>query len=477
MIRTTVFTTALLSCSFVGTLTCADEVSILPESPLQSAIRAPSEPIELLPAGTTNQIAKDFARISPRLLDAPDRSYRTLWLRVFPLINVPLGDPFPQTKDVNIIDIQNDGGLNVFHLQTGHLLGNAKSLHLDFTKSTFMIGANAVPLSVLWIVPVGTHNTTLNWDKGSKEEVGMRVRGGIALEPTLYTLDSDGNTIPNPVPQWSIINVLEVEKYLLSVVPSEVLSSWHPSMLQAQAVAARTYTLYQMALARGKASNWDMDPTTWYQSYRGDQFLVNGKYQTVETASTTRATIATAGQAITYNGEVIDAYFSGNSGGTTCTASECFGQPDVPYLKQFPDAAGVTAKAGGTWGSKATITPASIATVMTTLGLTPASPPVRLEALRKGPSGRTWQLRVILQTGSLDLDPIQTRKMMHLFGAVRSFLYTLGKVTSGKQSIVGHGYGHGVGLSQEGGQIFALQGWNAAKILTYFYPNTKIVVL
>ncbi len=472
----TVFITALMSC--VGTLACAEEKQFLYEFPLQNSLRAPLEPIQLLPAGTTNKISKDFARLTPRILDTPDRSFQTLWLRVFPLINAPLGDPFPQTQDVNNIYIQNDGGFNIYHLQTGQLLGTASNLHLDFTKTTFMIGANAFPLTVLWITPVSAQNTTLNWDKGTKDfEVGMKVRGGIALQPTLYTLDGAGNTIPNPVPQWSIINVLPVEKYLLSVVPSEVLSSWHPSMLQAQAIAARTYTLYQMALARNKGQNWDMDPTTWFQSYRGAQFLVNGKYQPVESSATTQATIATAGQAIVYNGEVIQAYFSGNSGGVTCTAGECFNQPDVPYLQQIPDAAGVTSKSGGTWGTKANITPAAITEVLTKLGITAPSTPVKLEGLRKGPSGRTWEMRVVLKNGHIDLDPLQTRKMMKTFGAIRSFLYTLGSVTSGKQSIVGHGYGHGVGLSQEGGQIFAVKGWNAARILTYFYPNTQIKVL
>src|SRR4051812_8950595 len=99
------------------------------------------------------------------------------------------------------------------------------------------------------------------------------------------------------------------------------------------------------------------------------------------------------------------------------------------------DAPGVGSKAGGTWGTKANITPASITTVLTSLGLTPASPVVKLEPLRKGPSGRTWQLRVILKNGNLDLDPTQTRKVMHTFGAIRSFLYTLGAIVSGKQEI------------------------------------------
>lgn len=453
----------------VGALACAE--MIYPQHP-------PLEPVELLPSGITNQISRDYHSQRPSLADVPDRSFKTLWLRTFPLINVPLGDPFPQTKNVNAIDITNAGGLNFYDMTTGQLLGNAKSVQLDFTQGYFTLGADRVPLAPTYIAPAGTQMTELRWDKGVKDfEVGIRVRGALALEPTVYTLDGAGNTIPNPVPQWSVINVIELDKYLLSVVPSEISAGYHAAMLEAQAIAARTYSLNQMAQARIKNRNWDMDPTTWYQSYRGYQFLVNGKWQTVEAKATSNATVATAGKALVYSGEVIQAFFSGNSGGVTCTASECFNQPDVPYLVQVADAPGVTAKPGGTWGTKATLTPANITAVLTKLNLTPASPVVKLEALQKGPSGRTWQLRVKLKNGQIDLDPTQTRKMMHLFGPIRSFLYSLGTVSGGKQSISGHGYGHGVGLSQEGGEIFAAKGWSAEKILNYYYPNTQLKAL
>jgi len=451
------------------------------EHPLQSSLAIPREPIQLLPAGTTRRISEDFANLRPQ--DAPDRSFHTVWLRMFPLLNTPLGDPYPQSQNENVVDLTNTGGFNIFKLDTGVSLGTTTALHLDFSQSAVIIGSTAVPMEILWIEPAGTALSEVHWDKGAKDssgkslEVGIRVRGGFAVEPTLYTTDGDGNTIPNPVPQWSLMNVIDIEQYLLSVTPSEVLSSWKPAMLQAQAIAARTYSLYQMTQARQAGRAYDMDPTTWYQSYRGVQFLVSGKWQSVESASTTAAVNATTHQAITYNDEVIDAYFSGNSGGVTCTASECFQQPDLPYLKQVADAPGVQSASGGTWGTKANITTQSITDVLTSLSITPSSPVVKLQAKRQGPSGRTWQLSVMMQKGKIDLDADQTKKMMHLFGTIRSFLYTLGNVTSGKQQITGHGYGHGVGMSQEGGEIFAAQGWSAQKILTYFYSGTQIKAL
>jgi stage II sporulation protein D len=195
----------------------------------------------------------------------------------------------------------------------------------------------------------------------------------------------------------------------------------------------------------------------------------------VELTSTTDAVTATKSEVITYRGQIIKAYFSANSGGITCTVSECFDLPDLPYIEQIKDAADITTLPGGTWGTKANLTPAAIRDQLITYGVNLPHPVARLEALTRGPSGRTWRLRVHLTVGdAIDLDETQTRKIMHLYGPIRSFLYDLGDMESGKQKIVGHGFGHGVGLSQWGAQSFAKQGWSAHKILLYYYRNVAI---
>jgi len=153
--------------------------------PLQRQSAIPKEPIQLLPAGTTRKFADEWARPRMTPADLPDKSVHTVWLRMFPLINNPLGDPFPQTQDVNNIDLHNAGGFNVFMLDTGKMLGSAKSLHLDFSKPSFVLGAASLPLVPLWIVPLGTATSELDWDKGSKTSpVGIRVHGGFAVEKT-----------------------------------------------------------------------------------------------------------------------------------------------------------------------------------------------------------------------------------------------------------------------------------------------------
>ena len=59
---------------------------------------------------------------------------------------------------------------------------------------------------------------------------------------------------------------------------------------------------------------------------------------------------------------------------------------------------------------------------------------------------------------------LQRESFMSLFGGVRSYLYELSPMKNGWQSIVGHGFGHGVGMSQWGAQLFATRGKKAEEI-------------
>ena len=109
------------------------------------------------------------------------------------------------------------------------------------------------------------------------------------------------------------VNVVSLEYYLRGVVPREALSTWRPAALQAQAVAARTYSVFHRSRAARKA--YDLCDTTSCQVYGG--------YDS-EKSSTNAAVAATAGQIRLYNGNPIIAEFSSSNGGATATG-------DAPY--------------------------------------------------------------------------------------------------------------------------------------------------
>lgn len=106
------------------------------------------------------------------------------------------------------------------------------------------------------------------------------------------------------------VNVVSVEKYLRGVVPSEMPASWHPQAVQAQAVAARTYAIFERDTNdRGVFDVWD---TTQSQVYRG---------VAAEEPAASAAVEATAGQIRTYGGAPAFTQFSSSNGGWTAPGS------------------------------------------------------------------------------------------------------------------------------------------------------------
>ncbi|QAY65180.1 SpoIID/LytB domain-containing protein [Paenibacillus protaetiae] len=117
----------------------------------------------------------------------------------------------------------------------------------------------------------------------------------------------------------AVVNELPFEQYLYAVVGSEMYASWPAEALKAQAVAARTYALYQ---------GFGFQIAHVVDSVLSEAYGGIG----AETNSTRAAVDATAGEVLMYQGKLIEALFSSNGGGQTSDASEVWGNA-VPYLK------------------------------------------------------------------------------------------------------------------------------------------------
>ena len=124
--------------------------------------------------------------------------------------------------------------------------------------------------------------------------------------------------------------VLPLEDYLLGVVPRESSASWRPAALQAQAIAARSYSANKRARVAGTGT-YDICDTTSCQVFGGSaSYSASGARTELEPASTTAAVRATAGVVRTWNGVPIMAEFSSSNGGWSTDG-------DVPYLRAAAD--------------------------------------------------------------------------------------------------------------------------------------------
>ncbi|MGM0501990.1 MAG: SpoIID/LytB domain-containing protein [Bacillota bacterium] len=120
---------------------------------------------------------------------------------------------------------------------------------------------------------------------------------------------------------FNAINIVPLEAYLMSVVPSEMSASWPLEALKVQSVAARSYTLANLDKHSNKS--YDLCSTVHCAAYRGIDW---------EHPRTNQAVQETAGEIMTYNSKPINAVYSANSGGHTENSEDVWNF-EVPYLK------------------------------------------------------------------------------------------------------------------------------------------------
>ncbi len=122
-----------------------------------------------------------------------------------------------------------------------------------------------------------------------------------------------------------VINVLPLDRYLRGVVPWEVPKGWHEATYEAQAVAARSYTLATVHPAK----NFDLFSDQRSQLYGGIR---------AERPQTNLAIGATAGQVLVWHDRIIPAFYFSSSGGRTSSVHDAWPRAQqVPYLVSVAD--------------------------------------------------------------------------------------------------------------------------------------------
>ncbi len=314
------------------------------------------------------------------------------------------------------------------------------------------------------------------------------------------------------------VNIINIESYLYSVVPSEMTSSWPTESLKAQAVCARSYTLSKTKYGTDSdiTSPYCINDTTSYQSYKG---------YGVETTATTAAVNATRGNVITYEGDIISSYYFSTSGGRTESSYNVWGSKS-PYLVSVTDEY-ETEPEKGPW--VIAMSKSEIARRLSNAGMVVgniASITVQSET----ESGRVSKLKIVgdYQTQVLQTEQIRTIFELYStkFKVVKSGQntdYVVARSSSGKSKVelsdsyvingdgkittldqeeqqiyvvkssdnltafikdgptsddvyyfVGLGYGHGVGMSQSGAKGLAKKGYSYIEILQYYFQGCSI---
>ncbi len=301
-----------------------------------------------------------------------------------------------------------------------------------------------------------------------------------------------------------VINTLPLEQYLYGVVPSEMPASWSQAALESQAVASRTYALYQMQNT-APGSLFDVYGSTLSQAYGG---------YAAEQPSSSAAVDATANVIMTYQGQAIDAVFSADSGGAT-ENSENVWSTALPYLRGVDELPGYKPT---TW--TITLTATQIANLvvnwsgaaigaleqMVLQGTAQTFSGRPLSVLFQGTQGQYTvykdSIRGLLRLPST-LFTVTTNASVTVQGAggqttLPSLAGTVAEGASGVAQmpaqvsaegaggaqatyplfassyvLQGRGNGHGVGMSQDGAQYMAEQGMSYQQILSHYYTGVS----
>ena len=278
------------------------------------------------------------------------------------------------------------------------------------------------------------------------------------------------------------VNRVAIEAYLAGVVSAEsgIKDPADVEALRAQTIVARTYALRNVG--RREADGFDLYASVEDQVYGGVG---------AETALGREAVMFTRGQVVTYQGELIDAFYSSTCGGRTSIGTEIFKGANRPYLRSIDDAprggpAYCSISPRFTWREEQS-GEVLRATLKKTLPVVAQVPGAEAEGLRnlaingRTPSGRVAALDIALKQRTVSIDGPQVRYVLRLPDGrlLWSTLFTMNVRTKGGKvnGIVldGHGSGHGVGLCQWGAIGRARAGQKASEIITAYYAGTTIV--
>lgn len=251
-----------------------------------------------------------------------------------------------------------------------------------------------------------------------------------------------------------IVNFVDIEKYLLGVVPYEMPSSFPLEALKAQTVIARSYA--QTNINR-KKKDFDLYDDTRSQVYAG---IPKSRLSNVE-----KAIKETKGEVITYNGRVIDALFHSYSGGYTASAKEVYGN-DIEYLKPIEDIY-------------------SKGVPMSVLTWTYLIPKSQLEKeigfipfdydIEYTESNRVKYIILYNEDRSLEKKYTGAEfRRKYSTSKIKSTAYNI-NIENGDIKVVGSGYGHGVGFSQWSSKTMAEDEKMSYKdIINFFYTGVKV---
>jgi SpoIID/LytB domain protein len=333
--------------------------------------------------------------------------------------------------------------------------------------------------------------------------------------------------------ELEIINILSIEKYLESVISSEMNPEAPMALLKAEAVIARSWAISQMMkkqinhIKEQKFDN-ENEKITWTESEGHEKYNVCSddhcqRYQGIIDKRNARAEIAvseTKGLCLIYGNEICDARYSKCCGGVTETYENVWSNEEIPYLNSIEDIDLATEFSGTNltmennaiewikgnpesfcntnnenllktilkdydnetknfYRWKEELTQSEIKELISAKTGIDFGNILDLIPLERGKSGRIVRLKIIgTKKEKIFGKELEIRKILsksHLYSSA-FFVEKKIIIENVPQVFVlrGAGWGHGVGLCQIGAAVMSNKGYEFDEILNHYFPNAQI---
>lgn len=278
-----------------------------------------------------------------------------------------------------------------------------------------------------------------------------------------------------------MVNELELEQYLCGVVPSEMPASYPMEALKAQAVCARTYACVQMQGSRLESFGAQVDDSVSFQVYQNSG----------EVPESNQAVSETAGQILLSNNQPINAYYFSTSHGKTSTDEVWEASVPSGYLKSVE----CTYDAAEPW-YQWSLTLSMEKLLENAKNLYPGVSSIEKMEIREMGEGEAvlelvlytdcgekilhseYDIRSLLAPSGIEITRQDgsvvkgTKLLPSAYFTLKENKTETGSITG--YEITGGGYGHGVGMSQNGAKGMANAGKNYKEILSYFYKDVEL---
>lgn len=251
-------------------------------------------------------------------------------------------------------------------------------------------------------------------------------------------------------PDTDTTEKMPIDQYICYCLAGEMPASFHSEALKAQAVAIRSYISYK-AQSASHPKNADVC-TDFNHCAAFSEIFDTFPEKTKEIYQNTVS--ATSAEVLYYENQPANTVFHAMSGGKTESAENVWGA-SVPYLisvDSFPDTESEKFE---------TVVSFSYAEIMQKLETTSCT----LGTIKHNEGGTVKNIVI----GEKTFTGREIREKLSL----RSAYFTVSD--SGEALVFTvHGYGHGVGMSQEGANSYAKQGLSYVEILEKYYPGTTL---